>query len=162
MVNLTTYPWIAPMAFFLLEALALYPGCTLGTAKPEQSSTGFASLFAHIIVDIDSPALTLQALLATVYRVAYYASLPTFDSETIFNFTSFVSAQVPLRQRGFWTVVCVTLGHFVLCVLALIVFALLTRPSLLSYAWGVIADVAVNEKSKTPAGTCARGRCFGQ
>jgi hypothetical protein len=80
--------------------------------------------------------------------MAYYAFLPTSDAKTTFTVTSFASAQVVLRYRGFWAIVGITLGHFVLCVLALIEFALFTKSSLLKNAWEVIADVSEKEQTR--------------
>ncbi len=147
--NRTTYPYLTVMVFYSLTVpLAMCLGCSRGSPNfIQQGSTVLATLFSDTIIDTDSPALALQALLTTILRTAYYSFLPTFDAESQVTVTSFRSAQVPLRSRGFWAVVGITLAHFVLCVVTLVGFILFTRVSSLKNAWQVIADVSENPET---------------
>ncbi|KAI1610864.1 hypothetical protein EDD36DRAFT_497743 [Exophiala viscosa] len=141
--NSTTYSWITPMVFYsLLQPLAMCAGCAGELSNFMQGSTVTSTLFTDTISATNSPALALQAVLTTMLRQAYYSFLPTFDAESNVTASSFQPAQIPVRTRGFWAVLGITVAHFVLCLVALVGFISFTHVSSLKNAWQVRADIS--------------------
>ncbi|KAI1624598.1 hypothetical protein EDD37DRAFT_352246 [Exophiala viscosa] len=139
----TTYSWITPMVFYsLLQPLAMCAGCAGELSNFMQGSTVTSTLFTDTISATNSPALALQAVLTTMLRQAYYSFLPTFDAESNVTVSSFQPAQIPVRTRGFWAVLGITVAHFVLCLVALVGFISFTHVSSLKNAWQVMADIS--------------------
>ncbi|KAF2143156.1 uncharacterized protein K452DRAFT_201534, partial [Aplosporella prunicola CBS 121167] len=99
------------------------------------------AIFQDTILETDNPALAWQALMTTVYRMAYYDWLPTFDSMSDVNTVSRVPCQMPVRYNGFIIVATTLAIHLSLFIVVTVWFYKGTQISLLHNSWQVVAQL---------------------
>lgn len=104
-----------------------------------------ATLFENILTDTGDPSLALQAQLTSVFRTAYYDSVPLFDWNSRQTTTSFVDRQLPASQTGLWIFVGFVAAHLILVISILVWFCRRTKFTLLDNAWQVVAQIHSSE-----------------
>lgn len=100
-----------------------------------------ASLYENILLETNSPALALQAILTRISQAFYYLNLPrennTKEAEVVFSTTAFI----PTCQRGLLSVAALLAVHLLAVLAITIAFISRTRQSLLGNSWQAVSQV---------------------
>ncbi|KAM3450610.1 hypothetical protein MY3296_005981 [Beauveria thailandica] len=119
-------------------------GILLSEANTGDTSTAHQShtdLFKDVLLDTNSPALALQALITRGTQAAYYEDLMR-EEPTALAATTFSSiALIPVRWDGFVAGVSIIAAHSVILALIVMLFMIHTRVSLVGNCWQAVAHV---------------------
>jgi hypothetical protein len=102
-------------------------------------------LFQYIIQDTCRPALALQAWFTTLFQMAYYDDIEAFNVTTPATQNLLVSTLIPIRVYGFTTVVSVLALHVFTVIIAVILFLLKTKFSMLGDSWCTMTQISAAE-----------------
>ena len=100
-----------------------------------------------ILQDTGRPSLAIHAMAMTLYSMAYYNSLMTFDLEdntTIIQL--FEAALIPVATRGYWAVAAILLCHLGLVLVIVVLYIRVAGPeNLLGHAWTAVGQLRSEE-----------------
>ncbi|KAH7086461.1 hypothetical protein FB567DRAFT_593401 [Paraphoma chrysanthemicola] len=102
-------------------------------------------IFQDTLHETNNPALAMQAVTHLVMQTAYYDWFPNFDLKSNGTFTITEKRYIPQMYKHFSVVMGLLALHFVLVIVALVLFITKTEVSLLGNAWQAVAQVYSND-----------------
>ena len=120
-------------------------GTSFQTLIPDQMHIW---LFQEIVQSGGSVAFALQSLITLLASMAYYDQLGQFDNKAPISQTSFVTANTPLRSRGFIAVATVLFVHLIILAIIVSMFITGTRFSMLGNSWQILSQGVTSETER--------------
>jgi hypothetical protein len=145
--------WTLNLEYNVTTAMCTH-GCYFypdGYYRVEYIHRAQIAVFQDILTTTRNPAQALLAQYFTLLQMAYYDALPEFDDPANATARFYVPVTMPVRWRGFATVVTILSVHFVCVLVSTKFFLRSTRISLLGSSWQAVAQVAIGEAEEIVA-----------
>ncbi|KAM0430153.1 hypothetical protein ACHAPT_006161 [Fusarium lateritium] len=117
------------------------PGIAYSDLGVEMAHAAHASLFQSILQETHDPALAVQALFTRMQQMIYYDSLNDFNVSGPVMTVYSTETLIPARWTGLILTITLTVVHFSVLLIAVVLFVLQTSGSVLGETWQVVAQM---------------------